>query len=273
MDIVRLVEYVKEWELFEKIDFDQIVSDFDFSNFDLDNFVYINQITDLQNINKSKKTLFILDKLLPENLEEFFDMNNVTILDLNAGAFGYGHKLWISKIDIVDLINLWFNIFEPIDLFTFLSCFDKSGKNYVRVSDLDIPWNFVDSTEKDIVSLEKHWFSVWNMSIVCTGIFFTEVLRLWNLLVEKWLPVKIFVLNKLNLDDITEFDGENNLVFVLDCFNNIGYEKYIRNKFGERNMNFIYPKYKNLTTISDEYRLEELEFDVIWFANALWNNL
>ena len=44
MEFVWLVDYIKEWELFEKIDweYEQIVSDYDFSDFDLWNFVRLN---------------------------------------------------------------------------------------------------------------------------------------------------------------------------------------------------------------------------------------
>lgn len=273
MDIVRLVEYVKEWELFEKIDFDQIVSDFDFSKYGVDWFIKISNYSDLEKVSKNQKTLFILDKLLPENLSDFFDMNNVFILDLNAWVFGYGKKLWISKIDVVNLIDKWFDVFEPLDLFSFLSCFDSSGKKYIRICDLDIPENFVNSKILDIVSLENHGFSDWNMSIVCSWMFLAEVVRLGNLLSEKWLPIKIFVLNKLNFDFVWDLKNENNLIFILDHFNFDWYEKYVKSVLAWKNINFIYPKYENLSTILDDYKLEELEFDVIGFAKAMWNNL
>ena len=49
MEFVRLVDYVKEWELFEKIDWEyaQIVSDYDFNDVD---FVRINRISDLKKL-------------------------------------------------------------------------------------------------------------------------------------------------------------------------------------------------------------------------------
>jgi hypothetical protein len=47
--------------------------------------VKIEKLLDFKNIDKSKTTLFILDKLLPENISEYFDMDNFAILDLNFG--------------------------------------------------------------------------------------------------------------------------------------------------------------------------------------------
>jgi hypothetical protein len=46
--------------------------------------LYIRKISDLEKVQKGKKTLFILDKLLVENISDFFDMENISILDLNA---------------------------------------------------------------------------------------------------------------------------------------------------------------------------------------------
>ena len=64
MDIVKLVEFAKAWELFDKVDwqYQQVVSDFNFG--DIDWFLHIKNIVDFNQIDKSKKTLFILDKLL-----------------------------------------------------------------------------------------------------------------------------------------------------------------------------------------------------------------
>ncbi len=265
MDIVRFVEYIKEWELFEKIDFDQIVSDFDFET---ENFIKINDFWDFNKVNKNKKTLFILDKLLIENISNFFDMDNICILDLNSGFFSYGNKIWVSRYDIADLMNLGFDIYEPIDLFSMLSQLDKTGKAYIRVSDLDMPVDFVNSQEEEIVSMENVWF-LWNMTIVSTWIMFTELVRLRNLLDEQWIHTKVTILNKLNFWDISAFQWDDNLVFVLDLFNHKWYEKFLKDKFKWKNLNFIYPSYNKLSTVLDEYKMEELEFDVINLVNKL----
>jgi len=263
MDIVRLVEYIKEWELFDKIDFDQIVSDY---NFGIKNVLYIKKISDLEKVQKNKKTLFILDKILVENISDFFDMGNISILDLNAGLFSYGNKIWISKCDIMDLMKKWFDIFEPIDLFSILNILDKTGKNYIRVSNVDLPTNFVDSKECEIVSLEDKWF-LWNMTLISSWMMFTEVIRLGNLLNEQGIHVKIKILNKLNFDGTLKDD--ENIVFILDLLNYNEYENYLKEKLKWKNLNFIYPSYQKLSTMMDEYKMEELEFDVLNLANKL----
>lgn len=264
MDIIRFVEFIKEWELFEKIDFDQIVSDF---NFDTDNFIKINDVWDFDNIDKSKKTLFILDKLLIENISDFFDMNNICILDLNSWFFSYWNKIWVSKYDIADIINIGFNVYEPIDLYSMLSQLDKWWKNFIRISDLDMPVDFVKSQEKEIISLESDYDG--KMIIVSTWIMFTELVRLRNLLDEQWIYVNIAILNKLNFENLDILKWENNIIFVLDLLNNKGYEAFLKNKLKWKNLNFIYPSYNKLSTILDEYKMEELEFDVINLVNKL----
>ena len=77
MEFIRLVDYIKEWELFEKIDweYEQIVSDYDFSDFDLWNFVRLKRISDVKKVDISKKTLFILDKLLLDNIFDVYAYN------------------------------------------------------------------------------------------------------------------------------------------------------------------------------------------------------
>lgn len=266
MDIVRLVEYIREWELFDKVDFDQVVSDYSFDDVDnIDNFIKISNMANLSQIDNNKKTLFILDKLLIENISEYLDMENIFIIDLNAGLFSYGNKIWISRYNIVELFRLWFDVFEPIDLFSMLSALDRTWKNYIRVSNIDLPTNFVNSNEYEIVSLDDKWFNLWNMTLISSGMMFTEVIRLGNLLDEQWIHVKIKILNKLNFADDT-LGNDENIVFILDLLNHTGYENYLKDKLKWKNLNFIYPSYHKLSTIMDEYKMEELEFDVINLA-------
>ena len=266
MDIVRLVEYIKEWELFDKIDFDQIVSDYDFG---IDNVIHIKTISDLEKVQKDKKTLFVLDRLLVENISDFFGMENICILDLNAGLFSYGNKIWISKYDIVELFRLWFEVFEPIDLFSMLSFLDKTWKNYIRICNIDLPTNFVNSNEYEIVALDDKWFNLWNMTLISSWMMFTEVIRLGNLLDEHGIHVKIKILNKLNFTDMDILRSDENIVFILDLLNHTGYENYLKGKLKWKNLNFIYPSYHKLSTMLDEYKMEELEFDVESLADKI----
>ena len=123
MEFVRLVDYVKEWELFEKIDweYDQIVSDYDFSDFGLWNFVRLKRISDIKKVDITKKTLFILDKLLLDNVfDVLWKIDNFAVIDMNFGITWYGKKIWHTKKIVRELLDLWIEIFEPYDLLSFL---------------------------------------------------------------------------------------------------------------------------------------------------------
>jgi len=270
MDFVRLVDYVKGWELFEKIDFDQIVSDYDFSQFIVSWFVKIDNINDFSKVERNKKTLFILDKLLVDNISDFFDMSNISILDLNFWMFSYWKKIWVSNLDIFSLIEKWFSVFEPLDLFSFLYSLDLTWNNYIRVGNLDLPENFVWWNYCDIVSLESKWFDNGIISLVSTWQFLPEIVRLWNFLKEKGIQVDILIMNNLNLNDVSAMQNNDNFIFVLDFINNKLYENYVKNKLKwNQNINFIYPDYSKLSTVFDDYKFEELEFNVENLANKM----
>ncbi len=276
MDIVKLVDFVKNGELFEKIewDYEQIVSDFDFSKFEcVDGFIEINQIWDLSKINKSKTTLFILDKLLPENISEYFDMDQFTILDLNFGLSGYGNKLWLSKLDLWDLISQEISVYEPLDLISLLDDVELNNKKYIRINDSDLPGNFVNGDVKDIVSMSDSGLSGWAFTIITTWTMLPEIVRVAHILNEHGLFVDVFILNKLNFDLDEKMQAllthNTNIMFVIDSMNFDSYENWINSKLKDVNVKVICPEYKNLTTVFDEYKNEETLFDAEGLVNRL----
>ena len=276
MDIVKLVDFVKNGELFEKIewDYEQIVSDFDFGDVDwVDWFLKINQIWDLSKINKSKATLFILDKLLPENISEYFDMDQFTILDLNFGLSGYGNKLWLSKLDLWDLISQEISVYEPLDLISLLDDVELNNKKYIRINDSDLPGNFVNGDVKDIVSMSDSGLSGWAFTIITTWTMLPEIVRVAHILNGHGLFVDVFILNKLNFDLDEKMQAllthNTNIMFVIDSMNFDSYENWINSKLKDVNVKVICPEYKNLTTVFDEYKNEETLFDAEGLVNRL----
>lgn len=279
MDIVKLVDFVKTGELFEKIewDYEQIVSDFDFAKIEwCEWFVKINKIWDLIKIDKSKLTLFILDELLPENISDYFDMAQFTILDLNFGLGAYWNNIWLSKLDLWDLIDKNISVYEPLDLislFSDLEIDNKINKKYIRISDFDLPWNFVNGDVKDIVSMADSGLSGWAFTIVTTGTMLPEIVRVANILNENWLFVDVFVLNKLNFDLDEKMNAllthNANIMFVLDLMNSDSYENWVNSKIKDVNIKFIYPNYNKLTTVFGEYKNEETFFDAEGLVNRL----
>ncbi len=273
MEMVNLVDFVKSWEIFEKIEwyYDRIVSDFDFWN--LEWFIKINNISDLNNIDKSKKILFILDKLLYDNIVNFFDMKEICILDMNFWINSFGNKLSISNTDIVKLLDYNIDIYEPCDLISFLNYLELDGKCYVRINKNDLPLNFSDDSQvKDFIDMTSRWFDWESMTVVTTWSMLPEVIRTNHLLNENGIFPGIFILNKLNAD-LNDIDFKSkNIVFIIDIFQSDFYELFINNKFKDFNIKFIYPNYSKITSILDEYRFQDLLFDAESLYFIIKNN-
>lgn len=262
MEFIRLVDYIKEWELFEKIDWEyvQIVSDYDFSDFDLWNFVRLKRISDVKKVDISKKTLFILDKLLLDNIfDVLWKIENFAVIDMNFWITWFGKKIWYTKKIVRELLDLWIEIYEPYDLLSFLMelCWND-WKKYFRVTNLDLPENISNWEKGSHISLDRYWFNWWEFLIVTTWSMLAEVVRFWNLLKENWLNSEIIVLNKLH-DFDNEVFWDKNFVFIVD-WKSLGYESFVKDSFWS-NLKVIVPKYENVSTILDEYILESAWFD------------
>ena len=270
METINLIEFIKNWEIFEKMDkgFEQIVSDFDF--WKLENFVHIKSFTDFKIMNQKKKTLFILDHLLLDNVIDYLkDITEYSILDLNFGSIGFSKKIWISQVGILQLVALWIEIYEPFDLSSFLSNLDSSRKKYFRINNFDLPENLRDIYDNtDMVSLEEYGFEGWNFAIITTWSMLIEVLRLGELLQADGLEFQIFILNRLDKLESSTFWNIKNLIFIFDGLN-FKYEYLIKKVFWDKNLKFITPKYNKLSTILDDYIMENLEFDAQSLKNRL----
>ena len=270
METINLVEFIKDWYIFEKIEqeFEQIVSDFDF--WKLENFIHLKSFADFKKINPNKKTLFILDHLLLDNvIDHLKNMLEYSILDLNFGSIGFSKKIWISKINITQLTTLWIEIYEPFDLSSFLLNLDSSGKKYFRIGNFDLLVHLEgihDNT--DIISMEQYGFEDWNFAIITTWSMLIESIRLANLLQEDGLEFQIFILNRLDKLESSTFWNIKNLVFIFDGLN-FKYEDLIKKVFWNKNLKFITPKYNKLSTILDDYIMENLEFDAKSLKNRL----
>lgn len=262
MEFVRLVDYIKEWELFEKIDweYEQIVSDYDFSGFDLWNFIRLKKISDIKKIDITKKTLFILDKLLLDNIfDVLWKIDNFAVIDMNFGITWYGKKIWHTKKVVRELLDSWIEIYEPYDLLSFLMELSwNDWKKYFRVTNLDLPENISNWEKKSHISLEWFGFDWWSFSLVTTWSMLSEIVRFWNLLKENWLNSEIIILNKLHGFDTEKIKRYRNLIFVVD-WKSLDFVNFLKDSFWD-NLKVVMPKYGNVSTILDEYILESAEF-------------
>jgi len=262
MEIINLVEFVKSWEMFEKIEghYQQIVSDFDFGR--LEWFVKIDNIWDFKKIDKTKRTLFIIDKILYKNIKEFFDMKNFSIIDMNFWINSCGNKLTTSKLDVKFFLDEHIDIYEPYDLSSFLFNLELDGKNYIRINQNELPLNFgEENSNKDFLDLSSKWFDGQDLVLISSGSMISEIIRVNYLLAENWIFTSIVLLNKLSLDmEILKLNSKN-LIFILDIENTKFYEKLVETKLKGFNIKFIYPEYWKFTTILNEYICQDFEFD------------
>jgi len=261
MEFVRLVDYIKEWELFEKIEweYEQVVSDYDFSGFDI-NFLKLNKISDIKKIDKSRKILFILDRLLLDNIfDVLWKIENFAVIDMNFWITWYWKKIWHTKKIVRELLDLWIEIYEPYDLLSFLMelCWNDWKKCF-RVTNLDLPENISNWERKPHISLEWFGFDWWNFSLVTTWSMLAEIVRFGNLLKENWLNSEIIVLNKLHDFDTEKIWKHRNLIFVID-WKSLDFVGFLKDSFWD-NLKVVMPKYENVSTILDEYILESAEF-------------
>ena len=270
MEFVRLVDYVEEWEMFEKIEweYEQIVSDYNFEDID---FVKIKKISDLKKVDLEKKTLFILDKLLIDNIfDVLWKIENFAVIDMNFWITWYGKKIWHTKKVVHELLDLWIEIYEPYDLLSFLIELSwNDWKKYFRITNLDLPENVSNWERKHHLSLEWFWFNWWNFSIVTTWSMLAEIVRFGNLLKENWLDSEIIVLNKLHDLNFDEIWSNRNFVFIID-WKSLGYDIYLNDRYSDKNLKIITPKYENISTIFDEYIFESAWFNAEALLKAVF---
>lgn len=261
MDFISLVDYIKFWDFFNKIEwkFEQIISDYDF--WDIDWFIYVSKYIDFDKIDFWKKTLFLLDKLIIDNIfDSLLWIENYCIIDMNFGLSWFWKKIWISNISYYDFDNNWICVYEPYDLNSFLSLFDTFDlKKYIRINNSLIPENISDWVSKSVLSLENFWFDWWSFSIVSTWSMISNIIRLWNLFQDEWIDLQLFIINNFDDINVSNFWNRKNLIFVFDWLN-FDYQKFVESKLWF-SVKFIFPEYKNIDTIIDDYLLESACFD------------
>ena len=98
---------------------------------------------DIKKVDITKKTLFILDKLLLDNVfDVLWKIDNFAVIDMNFGITWYGKKIWYTKKIVHELLDLWIEIYEPYDLLGFLIELSwNDWKKYFRVTNFDLPEN------------------------------------------------------------------------------------------------------------------------------------
>ena len=87
----------------------------------------------------------------------------------------------------------------------------------------------------------------------------SNIIRLWNLFQDEWIDLQLFIINNFDDINVSNFWNRKNLIFVFDWLN-FDYQKFVESKLWF-SVKFIFPEYKNIYTIIDDYLLESACFD------------
>ena len=301
MPSLFLTEYIKSnmfiQDLREEIanrdvNFDLIVSDLNYSDCPILNISPDNKPENVSlldawkdAISVSKHPLIILNELNISFLEPIFEVLNnkeyVTIINIHSWLWSYGKKISPETNDLDSISKLDFNTFEPIDLENMRNIFKQNQRQYIRLLHKEMPDAIFDVDELgiidasmlenlDSISLKTYGFAWNDWVILATGSLFATAIQTWEIIQNHNKQVSIFVLQKLNADwddEIIENIRNSKKPFILvDHNDSEELRKRIENglkNYGlnDIELNIICPKYKNLTTILNEYQEEQSDFD------------
>lgn len=301
MQSLFLTQYLKSnmfvQDLHEKlanhdVNFDLIVSDINYNNLPLLSINPENKPKHVSLIDARKDAIFtskhpliILNELnisFTQPIHKLLnDKNYATIINIHTWLWSYWKKIYPEINDLDSIIDLNFNIFEPIDLENLRNIFKQNSKQYIRILHKEIPNAIFDVDELWIIdakmlenlnsiSLKTYWFTGNDWIILATGSLFAIAIQTWELLQNQNKQISIFILQNLNSQrnkEIIENIKKSKKLFILidhkssNKIKNQIEEKLKRLNITNTQINIINPKYENLTTILNEYQEEQSDFD------------
>ncbi len=232
----------------------------------------------------SKHPLIILNELwtnfLSPILEKRRNSNqDLTIINLSTWMWSLWKKIQAEFNDL-DNLPTNFNIFEPIDLENLRTILKKNWLNYIRLPYRELPDAIFDVDELwiidasmlenlDSISLKTYGFSWNNATIFASGSLFSLALQTGEILKEKWKDISMFIFQRLNTERnnemIESIKKSQNLYILIDHNETNHLRSWIENWLKQYDLNniklnFLTPKYENLTTIFDTYQDEQSDF-------------
>ena len=301
MQSLFLTQYLKSnmfiQDLHEKlanrdVNFDLIVSDINYNNFPLLSINPENKPKHVSLIDARKDAIFtskhpliILNELNISFIQPIHkllnDKNYATIINIHTWLWSYWKKIYPEINDLDSIIDLNFNIFEPIDLENLRNILKQNSKQYIRILHKEMPNAIFDVDELwiidakmlenlDSISLKTYWFTGNDWVILATGSLFATAIQTWELLQNQNKQISIFILQNLNSQqnkEIIENIKKSKKLFILidhkssNKIKNQIEEKLKRLNITNTQINIINPKYENLTTILNEYQEEQSDFD------------
>lgn len=208
----------------------------------------------------------------------------ITIINLYIGIGSFGRKI---SPELSEFTDFTYDIekYEPFDLVNFFNILENTSFNkYIRIPHQHFPESIFSVEDVAIVDAQTLWpievlsltgygYTGSDATIITTGANFSTILQLGDLLQEQNFNTDIFVLSKITIDLTEEMKSSlhktKKLIRIMDQLPNElknQLPKWLEN-FGLHNISIqiLTPNYKKLTTIFDEFSLEQSEFD----ANSL----
>ncbi len=227
-----------------------------------------------------------LSTVISQMQEKDFDK---MVINLYVGMGSIGRKIapeWEDLHHVLPSIPQY----EPLDVKNLLEILQQWWPAYIRVPYQEFPENIFNLADEvgiidaqmlgkiDFLSLKGYGYAGDYGTILASGANFPTVLQLGDLLNESWRACDIFVMSRLNgdwnQDFLSSVQKNKKLTVIMDYLPTeawlADFESQLQQAgVGEFALQWISPKYENLTTIFDEYHREQAEFDAISLKSRL----
>ncbi len=290
-EIINLSKFVKSNLFINKIDkiYDSIIIESkktikwlktNWDIFFLDNLK--NRISDFFNdINaKYEKILLILDTMnIDFFLKNNINLKNISIINCNTWL----SSLWIKiKYEINDIKNIPnnFTIYEPYSLEHLIKITNlKKNNKYIKLSANYLPEIFPNMKKIGNLEFFDNKNNEYKNIIISSNSLLLHNLQVIQNLKEKNIIFNMFWLTNYFIKDNENFSKiikKSNNIFIITEINYKEFQENIKNrlkKITNSNIVFITPNYWNITTILNDYKYLQCDFEIENIENIIKKNL
>jgi len=223
------------------------------------------------------RVLLILDDLVVDDVIDLLKQHNkkcLCVVNLSCGLASFGHKMSPEVQDINKMLNINWNVREPVDFVQFFDLLrGDEWNNYIRLTWLNVSGNLMfdeeERRENQVFSFEKKWFSGGFASIVAMWSSIVFALRMAGILQEQNMFVDVFAMSDLwlDIDEVVRASilRSEKLVILLDHEVDeellLYYSQILKDsELLDINVMFLAPDYTKLTTIFTDFA-----YDQVWF--------
>jgi hypothetical protein len=268
--------------------YDVLLSDFPYTNSPIPLYTVANKPGEQsllsywsETLSKAKHPLLVLEQFPLSSLFPLLEQfSHMTIINLYAGIGSFGRKLTPELEDLTIFPNDIAK-YEPIDAVNFFTILEQPNAKYLRIPHQHFPESIFSTEEIGIIdaqmlqslevfSLQGYGFSGGAGTLLATGANFATTLQLGELLNEQSIPMDIFILSKLTIDLTEEIKSSlhktKKLYVLIDHLPSEALQKTLyhtleHSRLHDIAIHFLTPNYAKLTTMFDEFSIEQAEFD------------